>query len=61
MMMQHIAVLEEEIRHRKEMVEALEMKKKEAYENLARETIQTRESEYNHKAYLAANKLHNKA
>jgi hypothetical protein len=61
MMMRHIAVLEEEIRHGKQMVEALETKKKEAYENLARETIQTRESEYNHETYLAAKKLHNEA
>jgi hypothetical protein len=44
MIMPHIAVLEEEIHHGKQMVETLEMKKKEAYENLAMETIQTRQS-----------------
>jgi hypothetical protein len=41
------------------MVETLEMKKKEAYGNLATEMIQTKQSEYNHEAYLAAKKLHN--
>ena len=60
-MMQHIAVLEEEIRHAKETIETLETKKKEAYENLARATIQTTQSEYNHDAYIAAKKIHNKA
>ncbi len=59
MMMQHIAMREEEIRHAKETIETLETKKKEAYENLARETIQTRQSEYNHEAYLVAKKIHN--
>jgi hypothetical protein len=37
------------------------MEKKEAYENLEKETIQTKQSEYNHDAYLAAKKLHNEA
>jgi hypothetical protein len=61
MMMCHIAVLEEEICHGKQMVETLETKKKEMYDNLAMEIIQTKQLEYNHEAYLAAKKLHNEA
>jgi len=60
-MMRHIAMREEEIRYAKETIETLEKKKKEAYENLARETLQTRQAEYNHEAYLVAKKLHNEA
>jgi hypothetical protein len=61
MMMRHVAVLEEEIRHAKQTIETLEKKKKEAYENLARATIQTTQSEYNHAAYIEAKKIHNEA
>ena len=61
MMMRHVAVLEEEIRHAKQTIETLEKKKKEAYENLARATMQTTQSEYNHAAYIEAKKIHNEA
>jgi hypothetical protein len=61
MMMRHVAVMEEEVRHAKETIETLETKKKEAYENLARATVQTMQSEYNHDAYIEAKKIHNEA